>query len=172
MSSIACALERLRVDGIHRTEFLAREEEIGVAEWYIQQLDASEDIGPLRPSELLMKVRAGDVKPDTLIRKDDSAWFVAAEVGGLFEAAMRPTIEHFCPQCERPVSEPPVHCAHCGCEVHKALTRITENTISGGTLVSGQPGRSVQSWLQRKMRRRPHDGTQGGTHDGTRGDKA
>ncbi|TWU27054.1 hypothetical protein Pla52o_09130 [Novipirellula galeiformis] len=129
-----------------------------MAEWYIQQLDAPEDIGPLRPSDLLMKVRAGDVKPDTLIRKDDSAWFVAAEVGGLFEAAMRPTIEYFCPQCERPVNEPPVRCGNCGREIHKALTRITENTISSGSVIPGQPGRSVQSWLKRKMLRRPQDG--------------
>ncbi|WP_442507153.1 DUF4339 domain-containing protein [Novipirellula sp. SH528] len=130
----------------------------GVAEWYIQQLNAPEDLGPLRPGDLLKKVRCGEVKPDTLIRKGDSAWFHAAEVGGLFEAAMRPTIEYFCPQCDRPVSEPPVMCSNCGREVRKAKTRITENSISNGSPRPDQPGRSVQSWLKRKMLRRPKDG--------------
>ncbi|EMI17748.1 hypothetical protein RMSM_05326 [Rhodopirellula maiorica SM1] len=129
-----------------------------MAEWYIQQLNAPEDLGPLRPSDLLKKVRSGDVKPDTLIRKDDSAWFHASEVGGLFEAAMRPTIEYFCPQCNHPVTEPPVMCSHCGREIRKARTQITENTISNGTRLPEQPGRSVQSWLKRKMLRRPGQG--------------
>mgnify|MGYP000293648354 CR=1 FL=1 len=44
----------------------------------------SEDVGPLRPSELLDKVRSGEVRPETMLRKDDSAYFQASDVGGLF----------------------------------------------------------------------------------------
>ncbi|TWU42867.1 DUF4339 domain-containing protein [Novipirellula artificiosorum] len=134
-----------------------------MAEWYIQQSDTVEDIGPLRPVELLKMVRSGDVTPETQIRKGDSAWFSASEVGGLFEAAMRPTIEYFCPQCERPVHEPPVVCAYCGREIHRALTKITENTIAGGAKRSkvDQPGKSVQQWLKSKMLRRDEENEEG-----------
>lgn len=98
-------------------------------QWFIQQDEGVEDLGPFRPSELLELVRNGEVIADTLIRKDDLAWFVASDVGGLFEAAMRPTIEYFCPECETEVSEPPVICHKCGREIQEAITKITENTI-------------------------------------------
>jgi hypothetical protein len=39
--------------------------------------------------ELLKKVRSGDVNAATMIRKDDSTWFPAEEVDGLFEAAFK-----------------------------------------------------------------------------------
>lgn len=132
-----------------------------MAEWFIQQSDEAEDLGPLRPSDLLKLVRSGDVKPETRIRKDDSAWFSASEVGGLFEAAMRPTIEYFCPQCQRPVNEPPVVCSYCGREIYRALTKITENTIATNSHSSHDvPGKSVQRWLKNKMLRRDKDSEQ------------
>jgi hypothetical protein len=109
---------------------------------------------------LLQKVRSGEVTRETKLRKGDSAWFLAGEVGGLFEAAMRPTIEHFCPQCETAVPAPPVVCHHCGRELHHAVTKITENTIVNPTekSLSEQAGRSVQQWLQKKrVRRNPQD---------------
>ena len=123
-----------------------------MAEWFIQQGDEVEDLGPIRPSELLKMVRDGEVTPETVIRKDDSAWFEASEVGGLFEAAMRPTIEYFCPQCESPVTEPPVTCQKCGRQISQALTRITENTITAphDQSLAEQAGRSVQKWLRKK----------------------
>ncbi len=71
-----------------------------MTDWYVQHPDPELEeqfIGPLRPSELLKMVREGEVGPEHLLRKDDSAWFEAREVGGLFEAAMRPTICLFCP---------------------------------------------------------------------------
>jgi hypothetical protein len=39
--------------------------------------------------DLLKKVREGEVTPQTHVRKEDSAWFPADEVGGLFEAAFQ-----------------------------------------------------------------------------------
>lgn len=120
-----------------------------MSDWFVQGPDG--DIGPFRPSELLQLVRIGKVKPETQVRKGDSAWFEASSVGGLFEAAMRPTIEYLCPGCGIPVREPPCTCAECGREIHRAKLRITENTIVGED-DGGRPsqaGRSVQRWLKK-----------------------
>ncbi len=131
--------------------------------WYVQtpNPDFEEDfIGPLRPSELLKLVRDGQVGPDHLVRKDDSAWFEAREVGGLFEAAMRPTIDLFCPRCSAQVAEVPTVCPKCGVEIIKAREEITENTIlkPGDRSMSTQAGRSVQKWLQKKVRKKDKEG--------------
>ncbi len=45
--------------------------------------------GPMSPQELLELVRDGQVTPTTPVRKNDSKWFRADTVGGLFEAAFR-----------------------------------------------------------------------------------
>ncbi|MEM1068375.1 MAG: GYF domain-containing protein [Planctomycetota bacterium] len=121
--------------------------------WFIQRNGESEDVGPLRPSELLEMVRNGDVRPETMLRKDDSAYFQASDVGGLFEAAMRPTIQYYCPQCKREITEPPVTCPHCDFNVTRALTRITENTITNPEeqRLTEQAGNSVKRWLRRKQ---------------------
>ncbi|MEM6689879.1 MAG: GYF domain-containing protein [Planctomycetota bacterium] len=126
-----------------------------MAEWFIQRKDEGAEEGPLRPSELLRLVREGEVTRTTKIRKGDSTWFEASEVGGLFEAALRPTIEYLCPGCEEEIPEPPTVCKHCGREVYNAITRITENTIAvkddakSNSVVSGAK-RSVAQWLKRK----------------------
>lgn len=130
--------------------------------WYVQQPNPEfeeEFIGPLRPSELLKMVRNGEVGPEHLLRKDDSAWFEAREVGGLFEAAMRPTIRYFCPECNTPLQEIPVTCPKCGTEVVKAREEITENTIISphDQAIASQAGRSVQKWLQKKVRKKDKD---------------
>ena len=46
-------------------------------------------VGPMTNDELLRKVKIQEVKPDTEIRKDDSAWFPAQQVSGLFETAFK-----------------------------------------------------------------------------------
>lgn len=127
-----------------------------MANWFIKSNNDEADIGPLRPSELLQRVRSGSVLRETDIRKDDSAWFKAGTVGGLFEAAMRPTIEYFCPQCRKEVPEPPVTCPHCDLRVTKAITKITENSIShpAQDSVPGQAAKSMQSWLKKKRIKR------------------
>ena len=43
--------------------------------WFVQQGDSQEDLGPLRPSELLEMVRAGHVTSESMLKKDDSNWF-------------------------------------------------------------------------------------------------
>ncbi|KAA1259976.1 hypothetical protein LF1_25140 [Rubripirellula obstinata] len=122
-----------------------------MAEWFIKRDEESGDLGPLRPPDLLKMVREGSVTRQTMIRKNDSAYFEAGQVGGLFEAAMRPTIEHFCPSCKHSVNEPPTVCAYCGQELYKAITKITENTISlPNEKLPSQAGRSVKNWLKKK----------------------
>ena len=117
--------------------------------WFIQRAE-NDDLGPYRPSELLDLVRSGDVTPETMLRKDDSGYFAASDVGGLFEAAMRPTIRYFCPQCENEVSEPPVRCPKCDREIRRALTQITENTIVNRTDGSSGVSNSMKNWLKKK----------------------
>lgn len=75
--------------------------------------DAASIRGPYRPSELLGMVRDGTIMPDTMLRKDDSAWFPAVSVGGLFEAAEQPTIRYLCPSCGASVKRPPCVCPRC-----------------------------------------------------------
>lgn len=120
--------------------------------WFVQQGGTGEDVGPLRPSELLEKVRRGEVTRTSRVRKDNSAWFSAEQVGGLFEAAMRPTIEFFCPQCRAEVPEPPTVCKRCDTEIQKAVTRITENSIVSASdqSLSSQAGQSMKNWLLKK----------------------
>lgn len=125
-----------------------------VAEWFIQNSDprGAPELGPFRPNELLEMVRSGEVGPDTIIRKNDSSWFQAAEVGGLFEAAMRPTIHHFCPHCTAPVPEPPCSCPKCDTNLTRTREEIKENSIvSQDDRAQSGRGQSVQEWLKRKV---------------------
>jgi len=131
-----------------------------VTKWFVQQNESQEDLGPLRPGELLEMVRNGQVTSESMLRKDDSSWFAASDVGGLFEAAMRPTILYFCPQCEAEVTEPPVNCQKCGREIKKAITQITENTIisQADQTVIGNAGNSVKNWLKKKRLSKDREG--------------
>lgn len=125
-----------------------------MAVWFVQRED-DEDLGPLRPADLLSLVRDGSVTADSMLRKDDSAWFPASDVGGLFEAARRPTIEHFCPDCNVRVNQPPTTCPRCGKDLLKTKTRIIEHSFNDGNQGAGQPGQksaSAKKWLQKKMR--------------------
>jgi hypothetical protein len=45
--------------------------------------------GPISGADLLAKVRGGIITEGSWVRKDDSAWFPAEEVSGLFESAFR-----------------------------------------------------------------------------------
>ncbi|MCU0875235.1 MAG: DUF4339 domain-containing protein [Pirellulaceae bacterium] len=46
-------------------------------------------LGPISGADLLAKVREGAIKEGSWVRKDDSAWFPAEDVSGLFEEAFR-----------------------------------------------------------------------------------
>ncbi|MEM6981096.1 MAG: DUF4339 domain-containing protein [Planctomycetota bacterium] len=126
-----------------------------MATWHVKQNES--ELGPLKPSELLDLVRNGSVVAETMLRKDDSAWFPASDVGGLFEAARRPTIEHFCPDCGAPVSQPPTHCPRCIKDLSKTRTRIVEHNLAvdGNTQPASSkgPGESAKRWLHRRLGR-------------------
>ena len=125
-----------------------------MAEWFIKNLESGgiPERGPFRPNDLLELVRSGEVVPETIIRKDDSAWFQAGDVGGLFEAAMRPTINHFCPHCAAAVPEPPCTCAKCDANLTRTRQQITENSIvSQDDRSVSAKGHSVQNWLKKKV---------------------
>lgn len=78
--------------------------------WFYQR--GGQTIGPLSPKELLAKVKDGEVLPQTLVRKDDSQWVEASEVGGLTEAATKDRVFH-CPFCHSRIQRPPVTCTTC-----------------------------------------------------------
>ena len=130
-----------------------------MAVWFVQGEDA--DVGPLKPAELLSLVREGTVEAETMIRKDDSKWFAAKTVGGLFEAARRPTIEHFCPHCETRVEAPPTTCPKCDQALLKTRTRITEHSIgkskqnaSDGSGTKKQAP-STRQWFAKRIKKDP-----------------
>lgn len=119
-------------------------------QWFIQSCD--DTLGPFTPSELLDKVRHGLVTPETKLRKNDSAWFAAAEIGGLFEAATRPTIEYLCPGCGGAIKLPPCRCPHCERQVEVARKKVIEHRIESPSSAS-KAGASMQGWLSRLKRR-------------------
>ncbi|MFO7907669.1 MAG: DUF4339 domain-containing protein [Planctomycetota bacterium] len=80
-------------------------------EWYYQIMN--ETVGPLSSSQLIARVRSGQVKEDTLIRKNDSQWVPAHQVDGLMDRAMNNQAQRICPYCGHEVDAPPTTCAHC-----------------------------------------------------------
>ena len=134
-----------------------------MAEWFVKKDESESEleedcIGPLRPAELLELVRSGRVTESTQVRKDDSAWFPAEQVGGLFEAAIRPTIYYFCPHCEVRITKPPTMCPKCLKEIRKAREEIIENAIARPEEESVRSqARSVQKWLAKKVRKKEED---------------
>jgi hypothetical protein len=136
-----------------------------VTQWFIQANDNDPELGPFRPNQLLDMVRDGEVTRHTKIRRDDeTAWFTASDVGGLFEAAMRPTIQYLCPVCETEVGDPPNVCHHCGHKIRQAVTRITENTIIHR---EDQPQTEAPPPLNDAQRKKGRVSGQGDDSDGT-----
>ena len=127
-----------------------------MASWFIRDGDEGE-IGPVSPAELLGLVREGRVVATTVVRKDDSAWFPAANVGGLFEAARRPTIEHYCTRCEARVGPPPVTCPKCDADLAQTRQKIIEHHVAGEDAKKAdapqKAGSSAKSWLNRRLGR-------------------
>ncbi|WP_182867690.1 DUF4339 domain-containing protein [Stieleria mannarensis] len=128
--------------------------------WFLQRMEGNvqTEVGPLRPSELLAMVRKGEIKPETRLRKNDSAWFPASDVGGLFEAAVRQEIQYYCPACGLRIDPPPRTCPRCLRDIGRGEAReikpekMTANiAISGEAEESKEERQSVQNWLQKKV---------------------
>jgi hypothetical protein len=56
-------------------------------QWYFNVM--GKVFGPVSSADLLQRVRCGDITEATPIRKNNSKWFPAKEVGGLFDAAYK-----------------------------------------------------------------------------------
>ncbi|QDS96598.1 hypothetical protein FF011L_54100 [Roseimaritima multifibrata] len=121
-----------------------------MSEWFIQQ--AETELGPISSTALLDRIRDGSICQSTMVRKNDSAWFQAGSVGGLFEAAAQSTTEYFCPQCKSKVRKPPCFCPKCKVELKYARPKVTEHPIPGmkrSEKPKPQKSASVGRWLQR-----------------------
>jgi len=125
-----------------------------MTQWFMQS--AAAELGPFAPSQVLEMVRRGEITRDTKLKKDDSAWFPAGEIGGLFEAAVRSTIRYLCPACRVEVKMPPCECPNCGRQIDVAYREVTQHQIESSARNSQTPGKpavSMQGWLN-KIRRR------------------
>lgn len=122
-------------------------------QWFV--LQETDVVGPLTPKELLNLVRRGTVTRETKLRKDDSPWFPASDVGGLFEAAVKPTVILHCPGCQTVIPEVPCMCPGCGRQLENARREVIQNRIPSPTETARQNGvgSSMQSWLSRVKRK-------------------
>ena len=128
--------------------------------WFLQRMEGNvqTEVGPLRPSELLSLVRKGEIKPETRLRKNDSAWFPASDVGGLFEAAVRQENQYYCPSCGIRIGQPPRTCPRCLRDIGRGEAReIKPEKMAANIATPTEPEehheskQSVQNWLQKKV---------------------
>lgn len=99
-----------------------------MAQWFYQDRDTVR--GPISGKQLLELVKAGKIRHDTPVRKDDSHWVPASSVGGLFERAHKEgRHENICPYCGHEVGPPPTTCAGCG---HRITFSILAKTREAG----------------------------------------
>lgn len=142
-----------------------RAETFIVSVWFVQQVNGGvqTEVGPLQPNELLDLVRKGNVRPETKLRKGDSAWFPASDVGGLFEAASKLPLKFFCPSCGVEVSRPPVTCKQCLHDIQKGEARVVSPEQPGELPKAVAQARqhadhearqSMQNWLRKRFPRR------------------
>ncbi len=125
-----------------------------MTQWFMQS--AAAELGPFAPSQVLDMVRRGEITRETKLKKDDSAWFPAGEIGGLFEAAVRSTVRYLCPVCRGEVKIPPCECPHCGRQIDVAHRNVVEHkieTASRNGQAPGGPGATMQGWLNKIKRR-------------------
>ena len=115
-------------------------------QWFYQS--DNEVLGPLKASELVRLVREQSIVPETLVRKDSSAWFPASEVGGLFDAAAQPTVEYFCPDCGSLVGKPPTFCRKCRRVLEYARPKVTANEIEGYERSEASTPSAADTWKQ------------------------
>jgi hypothetical protein len=115
-------------------------------QWFYQCEE--EVFGPVKASDLLKLVREQIICAETLVRKDESAWFPAGEVGGLFEAAAKPTIEYSCPDCGSTVGKPPCYCRRCRRVLDYARPKVIANEIEGYQRTEPEKDSVSDSWKQ------------------------
>ena len=124
-------------------------------QWFIR--GDAEDLGPYRPSEILRLIWEGAICEETMLRKGDSPWTAAGDVGGLFEAARRPTVSWTCPHCGRAIRQPPAYCYRCDRFVERAEKHVTEHKVpprTGKMNAVSKPSSSASNSLSRLFRRK------------------
>ena len=118
-------------------------------EWYYQIMN--DVIGPLTSSQLVDRVRSGQVKEDTLIRKDDSQWVTASQVNGLFDAAKRTGAHRVCPYCGHKVDRPPTTCRGCNRQlVLSVSSRLTSMGNSQAQRIKAMRDRNAAGRIARE----------------------
>lgn len=107
-------------------------------EWYYQIMN--ETVGPLSSSQLIARLRSGQIKEDTLIRKDDSQWVPAHQVNGLMDHVVNNQPRRVCPYCGHQVDAPPTTCEHCNRKLalsfNSRLTAVGKHNDRSVTRVS------------------------------------
>jgi hypothetical protein len=96
-------------------------------QWFYR-INGHAEFGPIGASDLLELIRQGQVDGQTEIRKDDSAWVLACEINGLWQAAGRPTVEFKCPYCESAIEKPPTWCKSCRKDVAKSVGQLVRHS--------------------------------------------
>lgn len=74
-------------------------------EWYCQVMGS--EVGPLTQSQLIDMVRHQRLRPEDLVRRDNSAWVAAFEVKGLFAAASKRPMQSLGSRFPEQPNEPP-----------------------------------------------------------------
>ena len=120
-------------------------------EWYYESMD--DVVGPLSAQELLDRVRAGDIVPNTRIRKDDSQWVEASTVNGLFDAAEQRSVRNVCPYCGHGIGEPPTTCGRCARKISLSFHPDQANNASAGERKAPEPELSPEELRRIKDRR-------------------
>jgi hypothetical protein len=100
-----------------------------MAQWFYKNAQGRE-CGPLVGSQVLELVRQGEIQAQTEVRKDDSAWTVACQINGLWQAAGRPGVAFRCPYCAASISKPPTHCQACRRDVSQATGRLVNHSLT------------------------------------------
>lgn len=117
-----------------------------MSQWFYR--DGEREVGPLNSSELLNLVREQTIGAATLVRKGESAWFPAGSVGGLFDAAVKPTVSYVCPECGSQVGKPPCYCRRCRRALDYARPVFTEHEIEGYEKDVKEKATLADSWKQ------------------------
>ncbi len=122
-------------------------------EWYYQIMN--DVVGPLTNGQLMACVRSGQVKEDTLIRKDDSQWVPARQVSGLLDAVGNNRAQRICPYCGAQVAPPPTTCRGCNRKLvlsfNSRLTTLGKKKV-GAARVARDRKAEIESVRQRNDR--------------------
>ena len=118
-------------------------------QWFFQQGEF--EVGPLRPIELLDYIRKGTVRLKTRVRKGNSSWTLARDVGGLFDAARKPSTVYSCAVCDNEVDKPPCYCKTCERHLERAVAKTREHRLPDDVEAIGDrlTGGAWSQWLSR-----------------------